>query len=148
MGCKLIAVFLTLAIFSAAPSVATAQLPSVVSNPLTQSSSPNPLFPERIGIPWLLVPQVAPHPQTPSGPEGSLQSPALSQIPSITNAGRQQFPLPFSSLRPEIVYVGNVPILVSPLPLPPNSIVARLKSYGFLLQVPMIPSPIGNSRDR
>jgi len=45
------------------------------------------------------------------------------------------------TFRPEIVYVGNVPIQVFPLPLPPNPIVARLQSFGFLLQVPMIKSP-------
>jgi len=139
---KLISAFVSLTIL-AAPSVGAAQWSAVVSSSPAQAPSPNPLFPERLGIPWFGVPQL-PHPQ-PSG----MQNGSLS--PSITATNREPFSLPISlspTLHSEIVYVGNVPVRLLPLPLPPNPIVARLQSFGFLLQVPMIRSPVENPGNR
>jgi hypothetical protein len=123
----------------AAPSLVTAQLPGIMPGSTTQPATPNPLFPVDLGIPWLNVPELSPHRQLPS--------PALppSQAPSIISTNRGRFPFPISPspiTHPEIIYVGNIPVVVMPLPLPPNPIVARLQSSGFLLQVPMIQSPV------
>ena len=123
---KLISAFVSLTIL-AAPSIGATQWPAVVSTSPMQAPSPNPLFPERLGIPWFGVPQL-PHPQ-PSG----MQNGSLS--PSITATNREPFSLPISlspTLHSEIVYVG----------------VARLQSFGFLLQVPMIRSPVENPGNR
>jgi hypothetical protein len=140
---KWVGVFLSLTIL-AAPSVMAGQSPSVVWSPATQQPSLNPLFPERVGIPWFGVPQLGPYPKSFGMPSSSTQlSPPLS-FPANTRTTGQESPLPVSFI-PEILYVGNVPIAIFPLPLPPNPIVARLQSFGFLLQVPMIKSPVENS---
>jgi len=70
---KLISAFVSLTIL-AAPSVGAAQWPAVVSSSPAQAPSPNPLFPERLGIPWFGVPQL-PHPQ-PSGMQNGSLSPS------------------------------------------------------------------------
>jgi hypothetical protein len=149
---KWIAAFLSLIIL-AAPSIVAGQSLGVGLSPATPAPNPNPLFPERLGIPWFGVPQLGPYPQ-PSGMSSASSRPSLpplNQIPPITDIAGQQFPSPISllpTLHPEILYVGTVPILIFPLPLPPNPIVARLHSFGFLLQVPMINSPVENPGNR
>jgi len=140
---KVISVFLGLMIV-AAPSIAAAQWPAAVSGPAVQAPSTNPLFPAQLGIPWFGIPQFSPYPQS-SG------MPNATQAPPIAGTNRQQFPLPISpspALQIEIVYVGNLPVQIPPLPLPPNPIVARLQSFGFLLQLPMIKSPVENPGNR
>ena len=57
---KLISAFVSLTIL-AAPSVGAAQWSAVVSSSPAQAPSPNPLFPERLGIPWFGVPNFRIH---------------------------------------------------------------------------------------
>jgi hypothetical protein len=111
----------------------------------------NPLFPERIDIPWIAVPQPTANSQASGMPGGSKQ-PSLSSASTNTLLGAvNDSPLRFpTSSRPmlerefpEILYAGNVPIQLYPLPL--NSIMSRLQSFGFLIQFPTIvlPKPVG-----
>jgi hypothetical protein len=132
-----------------APSALTAQLPSTPSPSMApiapvQPSTPNPLFPAQLGLPWLGVPELGPPPPPPP-------QPPVTQAPSIEGTDRQHLPLPVYPGIPfhsKPVYVGKAPVLIPLLPLSPNPIASRLQSFGFLHQVPIINSPVENRGDR
>ena len=122
----------------AAPSTVAPQIPSTMwpTIPIIQPGGSNPLFPERVG-PWIAVPQFSGCPQ-------------LSAIPSRTPQPLSS-PLLISPISPRRETKQNqflLPMSLRHLPLPPNPIVERLYSFGFLLQVPVIKSPLGNSLPR
>ena len=137
----MVSMIIAVSIVVMAASTVAAQSAGIGSSPTIRIPNPNPLFPERIGIPWLAVPQLGSYP--PSSSTRSMPPPSSSttsiQVPSITSG---------AILQSETVYVGGVPVRILPLPLPANPIVSRLRSFGFFLQVPVINSPIENLRDR
>jgi hypothetical protein len=125
---------LILGLIVLAPSVADAQ------------SNANPLFPERVGLPWFGVPSTASsRPLPASNPAQPMPSfrPMIS-VPLTTL--RLPPPVQLPGFRPPTfqppvlsVYIGRTRIQLFPVPL--NAVQTRLRSFGFFLPDPPAERP-------